>query len=161
MYQCYYFSTCFNNNLFSIYSVGFVDIAIGFDCVPFNIERKSSPHRMVSIISLHFLLSTSFSTSLCVVSKSQDIDVVDRYSALAISLTTPIVGVAIPEIAIGDVAIPEIVGVVLPGVAYEAVVLGSLGTLKIPPDPAEASAVVTLVKMRRFSCSNNHQTPQP
>ena len=73
--------------LLSVYPVGFVDVAIGFDRVPFSIDNKSSPPNIVNIISFLFLLSSPFSISLCSFRRSHDIDVVDRYSDLAISLT--------------------------------------------------------------------------
>ena len=111
-------------SLLPIYPVGLDDVAIGFDRVPFNVDRRSSPSRIVSIISLRFLLSPPFSTSLCVFKRSHDTVVVDLYSAFTISLTVTIevggidgvggiegvdiVGVAILAIVVGKVAIPDI-----------------------------------------------------
>ena len=72
--------------LLSANPVGFADVAIGFDRVQFSIDNNSSPPNIVNIISLHFLLSPPFSISLCNLRRSHDIDVVDLYSDLAISL---------------------------------------------------------------------------
>ena len=75
-----------------MYPVGFVDVAIGFDRVPFSIDNKSSPPNIVNIISFLFLLSLPFSISLCSLRRSHDFDVVDRYSDFAISFATTTVG---------------------------------------------------------------------
>ena len=80
--------------LLPVYPVGFVDVAIGFDRVPLSIDNKSSPPNIVSIISFLFLSSPPFSTSLCSLRRSHDINVVDRYSDRAISLTTTTVSIA-------------------------------------------------------------------
>ena len=101
--------------LLSVYPVGFADVAIGFDRVPLSIDNKSSPHNMVNIICLRFMLSPPFSIKLCNYRRSQDIDVVDRYSDFAISLTvTTNVGglegfIGIDDI-IGDVGVIGTVG---------------------------------------------------
>ena len=78
--------------LLLVYPVGFVDVAIGFDRVPLSIDNKFSPPNMVNIISFIFFMSPPFSTSLCNLRRSHDIDVVDRYSDFAISHTTTAVG---------------------------------------------------------------------
>ena len=53
---------------------------------------------MANIVSFLFLSSPPFSTSLCSLRRSHDIDVVDRYSDLAISFTTTTVCVGIGDI---------------------------------------------------------------
>ena len=40
--------------LLSVNSVGFVDVAIGYDRVPFSIDNKSSSPNIVNIISFLF-----------------------------------------------------------------------------------------------------------
>ena len=62
------------------------------------IDNKSSPPSMANIVSFLFLSSPPFSTSLCSLRRSHDIDVVDRYSDLAISFTTTTVCVGIGDI---------------------------------------------------------------
>ena len=78
--------------LLPVYPVGFDDVAIRFDRVPLSIDSKSSPPNMVNIIYFLFLLSPPFSTSLCNLRRSHDIDVVDRYSDFAILAVTGNVG---------------------------------------------------------------------
>ena len=95
--------------LLPVSPVGFIDVAIGFDRVPLSIDNKSSPPNMVNIISFLFLLSPPFSTSLCSLRRSHDIDVVDRYSDFAISPTTTTVDglerfIGIDDI-VGDVGV--------------------------------------------------------
>ena len=70
-----------------VYPVGFVDAAISFDRVPLSIDSRSSPPNTVKIIPFLLLLSLPFSTNLCNFRRSHDIDVVNRYSDFAISLT--------------------------------------------------------------------------
>ena len=52
-----------------------------------SIDSTSSPPKIVKIISFRFLLSPPFSIKLCDLRRSHNIDVVDRYSNFAISLT--------------------------------------------------------------------------
>ena len=97
-----------------------------------SIDSRSSPPSIVNIISLLFLLSPPFSINLCNFRRSHDIDVVDRYSDIVISLTITtdvgglerfiglddifgdvgvlgtVGGVPILRNAIGDVAIPNV-----------------------------------------------------
>ena len=162
-----------------MYPVGFVDVAIGFDRVPFSIDNKSSPPNIVSIISFLFLLSPPFSISLCSFRRSQDIDVVDLYSDLAILAVTgnvgglkgysgigdmigelgtlggvPIFGNAIgefegPNVGVGEVTV-LFVEIVLPKVAFRA---NGVGTLELVSMSFDASAAVTLIEIMLSSCS--------
>ena len=166
--------------LLSVNPVGFVDVAIGFDRVPLSIDNKSSPPNIVSIISFLFLLSPPFSISLCSFRRSHDIDVVDLYSDLAISLAVtgnvgglkgcngigdmigevgtvggvPIFGNAIGEVASPNVGVGEVtvlsVEIVLPKVAFRA---NGVGTLELFIMSFDASAAVTLIEIMLSSCS--------
>ena len=144
-----------------------------------SIDSRSSPPNIVKIISFRFLLSPPFSINLCDFRRSHDIDVVDRYSDFAISLTiTTDVGEfedvgnvnrtednvgdpmlenairddAIPSVGIGDVTI-LLVKVVMPDVALAANDVATLDLLDTFSDSFEASAAVTLVEIIRSSCS--------
>ena len=164
----------------SVYPVGFVDVAIGFDRVPFSIDSKSSPPNIISIISFLFLLSPPFSCNLCSLRRSHDIDVVDQYSDLAISLTiagnvgrlkgyfgiddiigvlgtvggVPILGNAIGKVGSPNVGVGEVtvlfVEIVLPKVAFRA---NGVGTLELVILSFDASAAVTLIEIMLSSCS--------
>ena len=169
--------------LLSVYPVGFVDVAIGFDRVPLSIDSRSSPPSIVNIISLRFLLSPPFSINLCNFRRSHDIDVVDRYTDFAISLTITgnvgglevfigiddiigdvgvlgtVGGVPILGNAIGDVEIPN-VGVGEVTVLFVEIVLpnvvfraNGVGTLELFIMSFDASAAVTLIEIMLSSCS--------
>ena len=116
--------------LLSVNPVGFVDVVIGFDRVPFSIDSKSSPPNIVSIISFLLLLSPPFSTDLCSLRRSHDIDVVDRSSDLAISLTiTGNVGRLKGYIGIGDIirVLGTVGGVPIFGNAIDEVGIPNVG----------------------------------
>ena len=116
--------------LFPVYPVGFVDVAIGFDRVPLSIDSRSSPPNIVNITSFRFLLSPPFLTNLCNFRRSHDIDVVDRYSDFAISLTitTDVGGLE------GFIGIDDIIGDVgVLGTAGGVPILGNaIGDVAIP-----------------------------
>ena len=144
-----------------------------------SVDSRSSPPNIVNIIYLRFFLSSPFSINLCNFRRSHDIDVVDRYSDFAISLTittnvgglegfsgiddiigdvgvlgtvdgVPILGnVAIPNVGVGEVTV-LFVEIVLPNVAYRA---NCVGTLELVIMSFDASAAVTLIEIMLSSCS--------
>ena len=167
----------------SVYPVGFVDVVIGFDRVRLSIESRSSPPSIVNIISLRFLLSPLFSIKLCNFRRSHDIDLVDRYSDFAISLTITgnvgglegfigidhiignvgvlgtVGGVPIFGNVIGEVESPN-VGVGEVTVLFAEIVLpkvpsraNGVGTLELVIMSFDASAAVTLIEIMLSGCS--------
>ena len=130
--------------------------------------------------SFLFLLSPPFSISLCSFRRSHDIDVVDLYSDLAISLAgtgnvgglkgyigigdmigklgtgggVPIFGNAIGEVGSPNVGVGEVtvlsVEIVLPKVAFRA---NGVGTLELFIMFFDASAAVTLIEIMLSSYS--------
>ena len=144
-----------------------------------SIESRSSPPSTVNIISLRFLLSPPFSINLCNFRRSHDIDVVDLYSDLAISLAltgnvgglngyigigdiigalgtvggVPIFGNAIGEVGSPNVGVGELtvlsVEIVLPKVAFRA---NGVGTLELFIMSFYTSAAVTHIEITLSSC---------